>query len=220
MSTDALNWSHQRHIFNPHHARPVTVLGCGAVGSQAILLLAKCGVQHITVYDADDVSSPNLPMSLAFGPSDLGRRKVDVVQERVHALAGLEITTIPRMYAGEEINTAVLSCVDTMEARMEIWKQVRLNPRVDLFVDTRTDALCLSLFVLRPCMPEDMAYYEAHLYPTNLTVMRTCGNHGIAYQSMIAASLAVRALTAHWNGDTPRRHERVLLGEDGTHLIT
>lgn len=190
-------------------------MGVGAVGSHVAPMLAKCGVKHLTLYDGDDVSSHNVPMSLVFGTEDIGKYKTHVMAKAVESLSGIVLKAISRMYAGEQLVGSVVACVDTMDARQLIWKEVHLNPNIDLYVDTRVHEHYVSVFAIRPCEPEDIKTYELSLYSQETTKRRTCGKHGIVYMSAIAASIATRALTGFWSGVIPRRNERILLGTNG-----
>lgn len=212
-----MNWSHQRHLFDPTHAHPVTLIGCGSVGSLVGLSLASLGVGDLTIYDADDVSSHNRPMTLAFRQSDLGRYKVDAVREQALALAALDVKTHQRMYEGEPLKGSVISCVDTMVARACIWKGVKKNGHANIFIDTRIHEHFISIFTIDPNEPKHIELYERFLYPDETTPIQLCGSHGIIYVSMLAASFAVRALTNHWNGHILRPFEQFLLGERATH---
>lgn len=191
---EPLNFSQQIKIFNPLCSKPVTVLGAGAVGSQLILMLAKLGFPKITVYDGDAVESHNIPMS-AYGVSDLGMFKVIALKELAREQSEAEIDAVSRMYAGEPLRDSVISCVDTMEARMAAWREVKNNPLVDIYIDTRTASELISIFAVNPCDAEEIAYYEHFLYPSEQALMLTCGDHGIIHASGMAACAACANLT-------------------------
>lgn len=212
--------SHQRGLFDPRNSNHVTIVGCGSVGSEVDHMLARMGVSRMTIIDGDDVRTHNVPVTFAFRPEDVGRYKVDVVRDRIRAETSASVRAIPRMYDGSEPFEAgaVIACVDTMKARACIWRQVAGNPIIGLFVDTRVHEHLVSVFAIRPGDPKQAAFYEKYLYPDRTTPRRTCGAHGVIYVTSIAASLAVRALTSFWQGGTPSRHERLLLGDHGTSL--
>lgn len=212
MKEPRLNWSHQKALFDPLSAKPVTLLGAGSVGSFATLLLARQGIEDLTVFDADDVASHNVPMS-AYRPRDVGRLKVQALHEIVRDDVGLDLKMIPRMYADEPLVGTVMACVDTMDGRSAIWKTVRMNPQVDLLIDTRVYERFIEVYFVRPCLPEDIESYEARLYPQDTTVKRTCGNHGIAFMANLTASLAVAGLTDAWAGDKTGFVKRLFLGD-------
>src|SRR5689334_20761446 len=110
--TTTLNFSAQNNLFDPGFAKPVTVVGAGAVGSQVAIMLAKQGCKHIMVWDADTVLSHNVPMS-AYRPRDVGRRKVEALAEIVHEYTGVRIEAIPRMFGQNDLlSGSVVACVD------------------------------------------------------------------------------------------------------------
>lgn len=200
---DNLNYSQQAAIFNPALAKPVTVIGAGSVGSQVVCMLARMGCQRLTVYDFDHVTSHNVPPS-AFGRADVTQVKVRALSDRVLADTGTTITARPQAYTGERLSDTVVSCVDTMEARALIWRRVKDNPLVDVFVDTRMSSELVVIYCINPCDPEGIAWYEARLYPTSATEPNLCGRHGIVYVTATAASLACAAIAASWRGEKPR----------------
>jgi len=61
----------------------VGVIGAGGLGCPAIQVLAATGVGHIRVYDADRIDLSNLPRQILYTTPDVGRFKVDVIEERV-----------------------------------------------------------------------------------------------------------------------------------------
>ena len=57
-----LDISRHKELFNPYYFNtPVTIIGAGATGSWLALMLAKLGIQDITVYDFDVVEEHNVP---------------------------------------------------------------------------------------------------------------------------------------------------------------
>lgn len=208
----ALNHSQQESLFDPSDARPVTLIGAGSVGSHVAVMLTKMGVRDLMVYDHDGVESHNIPMSV-YRPSDLGRKKVLALWDRVREVSGVEIKARAEPWVGQALRTDVICCVDTMEARQALWKASRLNPHVGVFVDTRVAQEFVSVFAVSPSDPEDQKFYEYFLrYATTETVKPTCGNHGIITVSTIAAAVAVSQLTAHWKGGIKKRHFQMLIG--------
>ncbi|WP_148053778.1 MULTISPECIES: ThiF family adenylyltransferase [unclassified Curtobacterium] len=61
----------------------VLILGCGGVGSMTALNLAAIGVGHIRIVDFDTIDVTNLNRSFIFQAADIGRPKVEVLQERL-----------------------------------------------------------------------------------------------------------------------------------------
>lgn len=64
----------------------VAVVGAGGLGSPCLQYLAAAGVGQITLIDDDLVSLSNLQRQTLFTTADIGRPKVEVAAERLHAL--------------------------------------------------------------------------------------------------------------------------------------
>ena len=64
----------------------VCVVGLGGVGSWAAEALARSGIGHITLVDLDDVCLSNVNRQLHALDGAIGRPKVEVMAERIHAI--------------------------------------------------------------------------------------------------------------------------------------
>lgn len=208
-----LNHSQQQKLFDPACARPVTVIGVGAVGSCLAWMLAKKGVTEFTLYDGDNVESHNEPMSM-YDPAHLGQFKVEALADILGRSSGVVPAVRPTMYGSQPLRGAVAMCVDSMEARQAIWKQVRAAaPAVDLLVDTRVASELVSVFAINPSDHEDVAFYEPLLaYSREQAVRPLCGLHGVIDVSLIAAVRACTSLTRWWSEGTKKRHHMELVG--------
>lgn len=65
----------------------VIVFGVGGVGGYAVEALARAGVGHIAVVDSDAVSQSNINRQIIATSSTVGRKKVDVMEERIHEIS-------------------------------------------------------------------------------------------------------------------------------------
>lgn len=65
----------------------VIVFGVGGVGGYAVEALARAGVGHIAVVDSDNVSESNINRQIIATMSSVGRKKVDVIEERIHSIS-------------------------------------------------------------------------------------------------------------------------------------
>jgi len=74
------------------------VLGVGAIGSAVAQYLCRIGVKTIIILDKDVVVASNLNRQTLYGPSDVGRRKVDAACDclrRYHVADPSATTVIP-----------------------------------------------------------------------------------------------------------------------------
>ena len=64
----------------------VLVVGLGGVGSWVVEALARSGIGHLTLADGDDICVSNVNRQLHALDGAIGRRKADVLAERVRAI--------------------------------------------------------------------------------------------------------------------------------------
>lgn len=100
------------------------VVGCGALGNEVLKNLVLLGARHITIVDFDSIEEGNLSRSVLFRRSDVGKKKVVAMSERLREInPQLDITAIDGDYtttvgAGwtQQANV-VVGCVDNRWAR-------------------------------------------------------------------------------------------------------
>jgi len=208
---DRLNFAQQLNLFNPHACQPVTLIGAGSVGSMIAVRLAKMGVRHLRVVDHDFVESHNIPMS-EYRPCDIGQPKVAALARIIRQATGLAIVSEHRRYEGGRLAGTVIACVDSMEAREAIWREVGRNPAVDILIDTRNAQEFISVFAIRPCEEEDIDYYAHYLYPGDTALNQTCGRHGVYHIASFTADIALTQLVKFWMSGRTKRHHQQLVG--------
>jgi tRNA A37 threonylcarbamoyladenosine dehydratase len=86
------------------HSARVLVAGLGGVGSHAAEALARAGIGHLTIADCDRVAASNLNRQLVALGSTIGRKKVEVMAERIRDInPACRITELDRFLAAEEM---------------------------------------------------------------------------------------------------------------------
>ena len=124
------------YIVNPTHKVTVNLIGCGGTGSQvlsglacinmAIMGLGHPGL-HVRVWDGDLVEESNVGRQL-YSMADIGLNKAVVSVTRVNRYFGTAWEAVAKMYkSGLELEkhaNIIISCVDTVAARLEIHKAV------------------------------------------------------------------------------------------------
>ncbi len=124
----------------------VLVVGAGAIGNEALKLLALVGVGRVTVVDSDRIENSNLSRTVLFRDGDVGAWKAEVAARRAAEIApGLRAEAIVgdvehdlglgRVRAAD----AVLGCVDNLHARVAVnraclragkpWVNAAIGPR-------------------------------------------------------------------------------------------
>lgn len=72
----------------------VLVIGAGGLGCPILQYLTAVGVGHLGVADFDTVGYSNLNRQILFGQDDLGKSKVEIVEDKLKALNNLVHTSI------------------------------------------------------------------------------------------------------------------------------
>ncbi len=110
------------------NAAHVAVFGVGGVGSYAVEALARSGVGHISVIDADKVSESNINRQLIATVKTVGMNKVDAAKERVLDInEDIKIDCYPIFFSEEtadEINLDgcdyIIDAIDSVKSKIAL----------------------------------------------------------------------------------------------------
>ncbi|MBR3278649.1 MAG: tRNA threonylcarbamoyladenosine dehydratase [Lachnospiraceae bacterium] len=106
----------------------VLLFGVGGVGGYTAECLARAGIGHITIVDADKVDITNINRQILALGSTVGRYKVDVCRERLLDInPGIDVVTKNIFYLpGMESEFSfgdydyIADCIDTVAAKVDI----------------------------------------------------------------------------------------------------
>lgn len=106
----------------------ILLFGVGGVGGYTAECLARAGIGHLTIVDADKVDITNINRQILALNSTIGRYKVDVCKERITDInPECEVITKQLFYLPEtadEINfyayDYIADCIDTVAAKVDI----------------------------------------------------------------------------------------------------
>ncbi|GAC1540720.1 MAG: molybdopterin-synthase adenylyltransferase MoeB [Vulcanimicrobiaceae bacterium] len=118
----------------------VLVIGAGGLGVPVVQYLAAAGIGRLGIVDDDVVDLTNLQRQVIYATSDIGRRKVDVVAERVAALnpqvavdaIGVRLDAA-NARALVRLYDVVVDATDTFGARYLINDACRLEGKPDVY---------------------------------------------------------------------------------------
>lgn len=103
----------------------VAIVGAGGTGSAVAEQLARLGVRHLLLVDADELSASNVTRVYGSTPHDIGRPKIDVLHDHVLAIApDLDCRIIGRMATLKPVAEAiaasdlVFGCTDDNAGRL------------------------------------------------------------------------------------------------------
>lgn len=102
----------------------VIIVGCGALGTNTVVTLARAGVGELTLVDRDFVELSNLHRTALFSEGDVGRSKASVIQERIEEInssvstkalpTDLDSLNAKRILSGHDL---ILDCTDNLLTR-------------------------------------------------------------------------------------------------------
>ena len=138
---ESMDLSKSYEFFQPEMCKDrIHIIGCGSVGSTVAELLARFGLQEMSLYDFDEVEPKNI-VNQMFTYNDIGKPKVDAVADIICSInpeAKDKLKLYPKGWIGQKLNGYVFLCVDNIETRKEIVKQNMLNQFIKAMFDFRT----------------------------------------------------------------------------------
>lgn len=188
---------------------PVHVIGCGGIGNAVALTVAKLGFSDIVLWDVDMVEAVNIPNQLLYGPADIGRYKVEVLQEQLLRLGAQKVTAWIEQVNDVPLHRSlldgiVISGVDSMKSRKAIWGAVKLNTKVHRYFDGRIGGAQGALFNLNPSISAEIDVYESWLFSDEEGAPLPCGGEVIVTAPMAFGACLARALTRFVRGESIR----------------
>ena len=183
---------------------PVTIIGAGATGSFTALSLAKMGIGNLTVFDFDTVEEHNLPNQF-YRTQDIGKPKVVALQEIIQDFEGISISARNERYKGQRLEGIVIVAVDSMDARINIWKFIRMNTDVRYFIDSRMGAEVICIYSVDPNNLYECQAYETQLFPSSEALPVRCTAKSIMYTVLSIASLLANQVKKVLSGENLKK---------------
>ncbi len=107
----------------------VLVVGLGGVGAYAAEMIARAGVGRMTIADADVVGESNINRQLVALHSTIGRRKGDILSERIRDINPQIELTVVNEYIRDGLTYSLLDsqpfdfvvdCIDTLSPKIAL----------------------------------------------------------------------------------------------------
>lgn len=166
--------------------QPITVIGCGAIGSFTVLSLAKMGFTELTAYDFDEVGLENMN-SQFYRRADIGRNKASALKALVYDFTSEWINGKAERWHDQQLVGIVITAVDSMRVRQAVWDAARRNPAVTWLIDPRMAAEYAVSFVVNPHDAVDIASYEKTLHSDESSVQEPCTAKSTIYTAVMIA---------------------------------
>jgi len=197
----------------------IHVIGAGAIGSATTLLLAKMGCRNITVWDFDSFEEQNLPNQLC-RIADIGKPKAEAVAELVKEFEGIEIEACNEKFDGDlDPGDYVISCVDSMTARKEIWSKVSFFP-ITCLIDGRMGLTTMNLYSYLPEIEGSKKRYEETLWEDDEVTPLRCTAKSTIFTANTIASLICHTVAMVLKKETPPASEITMSMDTFPMLLT
>ena len=179
----------------------ISIVGCGANGGFIGMCLAKIGMTKFVLYDFDKIESHNIPNQL-FEEASVGKLKVDETKDVMERMnSDVEIETHLKYNKTLLKTQIVISCVDKMSVRKEIFNACKKDDTVQLFIDTRMSMLEGQVYIIDMNCQEDVDYYEQTLFSDKEAVQTRCTDRSILFTVLGISSIVCNQLIKALNGE-------------------
>jgi molybdopterin-synthase adenylyltransferase len=178
----------------------VTIIGAGAIGSITCLWLAKMGLKNIKVFDPDTVELHNWSNQV-YRNNDVGKQKVDALTEIIEELTDVKLQTYSEGFLSQPLTELVISGVDSMKSRKIIWKAIRHDPAVQMYIDARMGLETLTIHTVNPLRRDEKIAYRQTLYNDNEAIEEPCTARTICYTPLLAATVVCNLVKRYIKGE-------------------
>lgn len=167
----------------------IYIIGAGGIGSFAAFTLAKMGAANLHIIDCDIVEEHNRP-SQFFAYSQVGKPKTDAILSIIKTFED----TVPRSdfkRIGQEKEVLqtnggiIISAVDSIDTRKEIWENVIKLSRPPLYIDARMGGQTGVIYsVIFSAKHNDATLYEETLHDSKNSIQEPCTARAIIYTTI------------------------------------
>lgn len=200
----SLDLTRQSGIISSEVVRMTTahIVGAGAIGSHAAEVLAKMGFTTIKVSDFDTIEAHNLP-NQGYSLEDLGSLKVVALAKKLTAATGAaleaDVTSIGENH--RFTHDIVISAVDSMKVRKQLWEAFKASRGPRLFIDGRMGARHGKVLVAERYDPASMERYEGTLHDDSEGYQAPCTEKATIFCAYGIAAVFGAVLCNHLAGD-------------------
>ena len=163
----------------------VIVFGVGGVGGYVVEALVRSGIGHITIVDNDTVSLSNLNRQVIATQDTIGKKKVEVMKERILSIhPDCDVHTLEMFYLPENADDIdltqydyVVDAIDTITSKIEL--AMRCDQKVPLISSMGTGNK------MNPAMLEVSDIYKTSVCPLAKVMRRELKKRGIQHLKVV-----------------------------------
>lgn len=174
-----------------------TVIGVGAIGRQVALQLAAIGAPRIQLVDFDIVDLSNVTTQ-GYLAGDIGQPKVRATAEAIHRLdESIAVEPFEDRYRAKlDLGEAVFCCVDSISARVAIWRSA--SSRCQFWADGRMLGEVIRVLAVSDAASRER--YAGTLFRQSEAQRGSCTSRSTIYAASVAAGLMLHQLSRWLRG--------------------
>lgn len=177
----------------------ITMVGAGAVGSFTALALAKMGFLNLHVLDYDVVDTENMNCQF-YRVKDIGKKKVDALQDLIQDFIGVEIDVSDKKVEPTDVlrSDIVITAVDSMEVRRQLFELSACK----YLIDPRMGGEYASMEVVSMFDKDSKENYAKSLHPSDEVIHERCTAKATMYTVNLLAGQIAKAVKDIATGNT------------------
>lgn len=147
-------------FFNPTSLKKdeINIIGCGAIGSNVALQLAKLGVEKLTIWDFDIVNEHNITNQI-YDYEDLKQLKTEALTKHLLRQNPYIKVIQKGKYGLQPLKGIVILCVDSIELRHKIAEHNKFNISIRLLLDGRIGLETSQVFCINWAKSKNIENY-------------------------------------------------------------
>lgn len=174
---------------------PVTVIGCGGIGSATIKQLAQLGVPEITMWDGDTVDEINRGTQ-GFSSYAVGKSKVEAMSDVCKAYGDEECSYIGinKFFKPTEdsiVTPIAIIVPDDITVRREIFENNIVDKSVMFLIDARMAAEQGQVFLVNMADKKQIQFYKESFFNPGEAMEESCTARATIYCGEYIAALIV-----------------------------
>lgn len=168
---------------------PIALIGVGGIGSNTAYLLTKMGFSDLLLVDPDEVEEHNLSTQF-FMEEDIGVPKVQALLLNLLTLTNGNKPSVEILpFNDTHVRDIVISGVDSMESRQEIWDILKKTDGWNWYIEARMGLEMTRVYCVNKYDEKAIKLYETTLYPADEATEEPCTARSIGYNTFFIASL-------------------------------
>jgi len=193
-------YERQQEICPPDKLPPVTIIGCGGIGSRTAEVLAAMGIPKLELWDADEVEEANLGPQLYHG-QQLGTKKASALAANILRYNQPALSLHQERYTAQPLQGIVVLAVDSLAERKRIYGVIlRRYPSVQLLIDARMGWELGKVYVVP--MKDEWSKEEFAASLERIPMEVPCSARAVAYNVFGLAAWIAAAIKSYSLGQS------------------